>query len=77
MKPEPSDFAAISHHIEAELQQKIAELPPSVRRIIAAPYEAPSIEAWEAEVRAEQERRRRERENEHPDLRLIEGSNKP
>jgi hypothetical protein len=65
LKPEPSDFAAISYHTEAELQQKIAELPPHVRRIIATPYEASFIEAWEAEVRADEERRRAERD-EHP-----------
>jgi hypothetical protein len=74
LKPEPSDFAAISYHTDAELQQKIAELPPSVRRIIAIPYKAASIEAWEAEVRADEARGRRERENGHPDLRLIEGT---
>ncbi len=67
LKPPPDPtFAYISYDTEEERDQKIAVLPPSVKHIVCIPNMAPSIEAWEAEVKADEERRRRERENEAP-----------
>ncbi|HEX2239222.1 MAG TPA: hypothetical protein VHJ19_13050 [Gammaproteobacteria bacterium] len=67
LKPPPDPtFAYISYDTEEERDQKIAALPPSVKQIVCIPNMAPSIEEWQAEVRADEARRRRERDSEHP-----------
>ncbi len=64
--PQDPTFAYISYDSEEERDQKIAALPPSVKQIVCIPNMAPSIEEWQAEVRADEARRRRERDSEHP-----------
>ncbi len=54
LRPHPPNFAMVSYNTDEERDRKVAALPPTVRRYVCIANMAPSIKAWQAEIKARQ-----------------------